>query len=291
MNRNSVHRVIITAVAGIALFASAAFSQVSMGFHFEEMEPYVGLALHMRVVDTVSLREISRSVIPEIPSDSFAVELSDFVAGSSIRIDVFVDVNGNGHYDTPPLDHAWRVALPEIQIDGSLSLVSSTDFADIGWPPVVDGVVHETEYRSRIADSQTGMTVYSYVLDDLLYIGLSAPGTGWLSIGFDPELRMRGANIIIAAMEEEGLTIEDHYGNSPTSHRRDTTDDIIQAAGAENAGTSVVEFAVPLDSGDDEDKALIAGSEVTIILAYHRTDDRLTTRHSERSTTSIRIGG
>jgi len=36
-------------------------------------------------------------------------------------------------------------------------------------------------------------------------------------------------------------------------------------------------------------RALQPGSEVTIILAYHGADDRLTAIHSARSTTSIRL--
>ena len=290
MNRNAVHRMAIATLAMIALFASTAFSQTSINLRFEAMAPYVGMTLNLRVVDTVSLREVSRLAVPEIPGSSFDVEVTGLVSGSSVRIDAFADTNGNGRYDAPPLDPAWRLDLPEVRGDVSLTWVGSTESTDIGWPPAVDGIVNETEYTSWIVDSQTGMTVYSHVLDELLYIGLSAPGTGWLSIGFDPEVRMRGANIIIAAIEEGGLTIEDHYGNSPTSHRRDAADHIIQAAGAETADMSIVEFVIPLDSGDDEDKALIAGSEVTILLAYHRTDDRLTVRHTQRSTTSVRIG-
>jgi len=104
-------------------------------------------------------------------------------------------------------------------------------------------------------------------------------------------LRMQGANIIIASIEDETLTIEDHYGNSPVSHRRDAVDHVVQAAGTEENDVSILEFAFPLDSGDDQDKALIAGDEVTIILAFHRSSDQFTVRHSERSTTSIRLGG
>jgi len=85
------------------------------------------------------------------------------------------------------------------------------------------------------------------------------------------------------------LTIEDHYGHTQTSHRRDDVDHVVQAAGSESDGRSTVEFAIPLDSEDDQDKALEPGTEVVIILAYHRSNDGLTARHSERSTTTIRL--
>jgi len=285
------HRTTIALLTLIALFSTVASAQASLDLRFGEMESHIGQALHLRVVDTTSRQEIARLTVPEISESSFEMEISGLSLGSSIRIDVYVDVNDNGSYDAPPIDHAWRVELAEVRIDGSLTFVHSTAFTDVGWPPAIDGVLDEAEYASWMFDEQTGMDVYTSALDDLLYVGLRAPGTGWLSIGFDPVLRMQGANIIIASIEDETLTIEDHYGNSPVSHRRDAVDHVVQAAGTEENDVSILEFAFPLDSGDDQDKALIAGDEVTIILAFHRSSDQFTVRHSERSTTSIRLGG
>lgn len=285
------HRMAIAVLAAVMLFSFVAFSQISVVLRFEDMEPYIGQALHIRVVDTPSLREIARVSIPQITRGSFDTELSDLTAGSSLQIDAFIDVSGNGRYDTPPIDHAWRVRLSEVQMNGPILFAPPIDFTDIGWPPAVDGHLGEMEYASRASDSETGMDVHTYVLEDLLYVGLTAPGTGWLSIGFDPEVRMRGANIIIAAVADGEVVLEDHYGNSPISHRRDAVDHVIQAAGRETGGRSILEFVLPLDSGDDEDRALTGGGEVTVILAYHRTDDRLTVRHSERSTMALFLGG
>ena len=162
-------------------------------------------------------------------------------------------------------------------------------FTDIGWPPAIDGVIAEGEYTHQLFDSATGMTVYWANSATTLIIGLVSPGTGWLSIGFDPERQMLGANILIAGIDGDVVTIEDHYGNSPTSHKKDDTAHVIQVAGSETNAGSVLEFRIPLDSGDSQDKPLAVGSEVIIILAYHDSNDSLTTRHSERSTSSLML--
>ncbi len=283
------HRNSIAALGAAALTALsvATFGQATLTLAFEEMAPHVGQAFELRVIEIASQRETARVSVAEIAAATFDLELAELQLGASYRIDFYADANGNGLYDTPPVDHAWRIEFPDVQGDATLSFARNTNFTDIDWPPYLDGFIEASEYRNEIGDAETGMTVYWQNDRSTLYVGLVAPGTGWLSIGFGPENRMQGADIIIASITDGALTIEDHYGNAPTSHRKDNVDHIIQAAGSETDGESILEFAIPLDSGDDQDKALDPGSEVTIILGFHRSNDGLTARHSERSTTSL----
>lgn len=85
------------------------------------------------------------------------------------------------------------------------------------------------------------------------------------------------------------LVIADHFGTSATRHRKDVNDQIVQAAGNEDDGKTVIEFVLPLQSEDSSDKTLQVGEAVAVILAYHATSDRLTTRHTKRSTTQITL--
>lgn len=64
---------------------------------------------------------------------------------------------------------------------------------------------------------------------------------------------------------------------------------IVQGAGREEEGKTIIEFVIPLTSDDPNDLPLEPGSEVTIILAYHLSSDRLTARHTRRSTSSITL--
>jgi hypothetical protein len=275
------------ALLAVGFTAFSVMADISLELKFKDMDPHLGEAFSLRVSNTSTGEEITRLSVAEIPAAAFELEISGLVLGESYQVDLFVDVNGNGHYDAPPIDHAWRIDLPNMQSDGSLSFVHNTMFTDIGWPPAIDGVIGEGEYAHELVDPETGMVVYWENSTSTLTIGLVSPGTGWLSVGFAPERQMQGANILIAGIDGEVVTIEDHYGNTPTSHKKDDVTHVVQVAGSETSEGSVLEFRIPLDSGDDQDKPLVAGSEVIIILAYHDSSDTLTMRHSKRSTSAL----
>jgi len=150
----------------------------------------------------------------------------------------------------------------------------------------IDGVIVAGEYPYQTTVS--GVDIYWGNDAQQLRVGLVSPGTGFVAIGFDPERQMEGANYIIASMHEGVLTIRDDYGHEPTAHIEDASrggrDDILEAAGNEWADQTVVEFIIPLDSGDLADKPLLPGHEYTIIAAYHSLDDNFSTRHTRRGT-------
>jgi hypothetical protein len=154
--------------------------------------------------------------------------------------------------------------------------------ADVGY--AIDGWVVDGEYAHEMTIA--GIEVYWANDDQQLRIGLVSPGTGYVSIGFDPDRQMEGANIIIAAVHEGQLTIRDDYGNEPLAHIDDTLrggqDNILIAAGNQWPDQTVVEFAIPLDSGDTMDKLLLAGHEYTVLVAYHSLLDDFSNRHTRR---------
>jgi len=289
MNRNSIARILTLAAALSVVLGVLAVGQATLTLAFREMDPHLGQAFSLRIVEERSGREVFRVAVPEIAAAMFDLEIGDLAFDTSYRVDFYADHNGNGLYDPPPVDHAWRVELPGFQVDTIVPIQHNTEFVDIGWPPQPDGVIEPLEYDGMLDDPSTGMSVHWEHDAELLYVGLTAPGTGWLSIGFGPERMMQGANIVIGAIVDEALSIEDHYGNAPTSHRKDDIDHIVQAAGREINGESILEFAIPLDSGDAQDKTLLPGRKVVVILAYHSSNDRLTSRHTARSTVSLEL--
>lgn len=153
--------------------------------------------------------------------------------------------------------------------------------------PVIDGALAEGEYRNFVRDPRSGVVFRWRNGLVVLFGALESPGSGWVSVGFDPVNRMQGANFIIAAVTPGGLVIEDHFGTSPTAHRRDRREDILDAAGARVDGGTLVEFVIPLDSGDPEDKPLVPGRTYTVLLAYHRSSPSFTVQHTARG--SVRI--
>ena len=123
-----------------------------------------------------------------------------------------------------------------------------------------------------------------------LEIILSAPTTGWVAVGFDPSSKMKDANLLLCAVVSGSVTIRDDYGNGSVSHSPDTslggTDDFTIIGGTETADRTEVQFTIPLNSGDAFDRALVSGSEYTVLLAYADADS-FTVKHAHR--TSIQI--
>jgi len=160
-----------------------------------------------------------------------------------------------------------------------------------GPAPVVDGRIGAQEYRRSARDSASGVE-FSWRNGLVVLVGaLRSPGTGWVSVGFDPVRAMQGANYIIAAVSGAQLVIEDHFGTGATAHRPDAKDHIFLAAGAISGGTTVVEFIIPLDSKDPEDKPLKPKTTYTVLLAYNRTSTSFTVRHTARGSVRIELEG
>ncbi|HAZ29992.1 TPA: hypothetical protein DCY65_00245 [Candidatus Acetothermia bacterium] len=155
--------------------------------------------------------------------------------------------------------------------------------------PVADGVVGGEEYRNAAEDRASGVVLHWTNGLVVLHAALRSPGTGWVAAGFDPVDRMQGANYVIAAVTATGLVIEDHYGTRPTSHRRDARDHVLRAGGNDECCPAVVEFVIPLDSSDPEDKALVPGQTYTVLLAYHRNSKSFTVFHTRRGSVTMTL--
>lgn len=139
-----------------------------------------------------------------------------------------------------------------------------------------------------------GMDVQWMVDDDTITIRMSARTTGWVAVGFDPSQQMADANIIIGYVEDGEAVVSDDYGIGRIRHGRDTenggTDDLISYRGEEREGVTVIEFTIPLDSGDPMDKPLVPGNTYKVIVA-HGPDgaDDLGTYHATRGSFEMEL--
>lgn len=121
----------------------------------------------------------------------------------------------------------------------------------------------------------TGDFLFEWQFEDSpasLRMRLTAPTTGWVSVGFDPTSMMEDANLLIGYVEGGTAHIRDDYGTGQFSHASDVslggTDDAEIISGSESSGETVLEFRIPLDSGDQYDKVLMQGTTYTLIFAY-----------------------
>lgn len=155
----------------------------------------------------------------------------------------------------------------------------------------IDGTIVSGEYAHEM--TVAGVDVYWTNDAHRLRMGLVSPGTGFVAVGFDPDHQMEGANFIIGSMHEGELTIRDDYGHEPLAHMEDTArggeDNIIAAAGNEWPDQTVIEFIIPLDSGDAMDKPMLPGHQYTILVSYHSLFDTLSNPHTRRGSGVLQL--
>ena len=112
---------------------------------------------------------------------------------------------------------------------------------------------------------------------DSIDIKLVAPTKGWVGIGFNPETpeNMKGANFIIGYVKGGEAQAFDHFGIAKNKHKDDEklegNTDFSNLSGSEQDGQTELEFTVPLNSGDPNDRPLNLEEDI-VLLAYGRSD-------------------
>ena len=150
---------------------------------------------------------------------------------------------------------------------------------------LMSGVALAQDYAHSF-DADKGMKVSWTVDGDKLHVQLSAPTEGWVGIGFDPEEDMMGANIIIGAVKDGKVRIEDHYGDRKRGHSPDDKlggkNDVLDPQGTEEGGVTTISFALPLTAGDKADKAIDVSKTNRIIVAFGTGRDSFSAGHKYR---------
>ena len=140
-----------------------------------------------------------------------------------------------------------------------------------------------------------GKMTFSWSVDsDQLSAKVSAPTTGWVAVGFNPSSKMKDANIIIGYVKKGKVTISDDFGIAATQHKSDTKvggqNNVTVVGGSEEGNTTVIEFAIPLNSGDQKDGALDLNGDTVVILAYGEGRDSFRVKHSFAETLTVNLG-
>ena len=100
--------------------------------------------------------------------------------------------------------------------------------------------------------------------EDSLDVKLTAPTTGWVGIGFNPEEteNMKDASFIIGYVKAGEAQAFDHYGTEAEKHKDDDklggTTDFSNLTGSEGNRRTELAFTVPLNTADPNDRPLSA---------------------------------
>ncbi len=153
--------------------------------------------------------------------------------------------------------------------------------------PTIDGQIKDKEYANHYRAQGIGMELHWTVEGYSIYIGLKAPTTGWLAIGWDPSGPiMEGEDILIGYIRGRELYLQDYFANTSVTHANDVSlggrDDVLESSGSEDQQSTTIEFRRRLDTGDRFDRPITPGAH-TVQLAYAPTDD-FVTYHGEKRT-------
>ena len=122
-----------------------------------------------------------------------------------------------------------------------------------------------------------GIVFYWEIVDKNINIILSAPTEGWVAVGFNPSKMMKDADILIGYVENGEVFMADHFGSGNIKHKADIdlggTEDITVSGGFEVKNKTTLQFSIPLNSGDSNDRELEEGQEYKVIFAYGKKDD------------------
>jgi hypothetical protein len=88
------------------------------------------LIVYLREAENLDL--VDSLTVTLIDSGDFTIIFDSVTVNESYNIDFYTDVNGNGSYDIPPVDQAWRIELANVDIDTTIIFVYDTNFTDIG---------------------------------------------------------------------------------------------------------------------------------------------------------------
>jgi len=179
----------------------------------------------------------------------FSVILAVFLAGCA---------------DQPEEKHSGPSAEPMLQT------------ITVDW--TADGVVTDGEYAQKMILSGGIFEVRWKNDAETLYMAIKGETEGWVAIGFEPEVWMKDADMIMGWVDDGEVSAMDaystgNYGPHPPDIDLGGTDDIIEFAGSEKDGFTVIEFSRKMDTGDEFDKTFESGQTVSMIWGTSDLDD------------------
>jgi len=165
------------------------------------MATNAGQKMLLYVRDQSTGNYLDTVTVESIPGDEFTMDSYVIGNGGNYMLDFFADLNGNGLYDAPPTDQAWRLQNVTTVGEHELEFTHNQEFTDIFQP--LGAADQEEDLAMRIfpnpassylnisVDIEPGSTAYVSVLSTAGSV-LSLTETKWngslnLDIGHLPE--------------------------------------------------------------------------------------------------------
>jgi hypothetical protein len=98
------------------------------------LDPHVDQYFELRVVATEGNNVVGVYVKPQLADPGSVIAIPGILEpGAEYNIDFYSDFNGNGMYDAPPTDHAWRITVTAQAAGITTDFAHNTDFTDVGF--------------------------------------------------------------------------------------------------------------------------------------------------------------
>ena len=107
----------------------------NLTINFSGMTPNIGQMFRLRVVEQSTGSSVKDTTIASLTTANFQIAFPKILeSGKSYNIDFYIDLNQNGVYDTPPVDHAWRLTVSSPTADVTLAFSPNSSYTDIKYP-------------------------------------------------------------------------------------------------------------------------------------------------------------
>ncbi|NNE07622.1 MAG: hypothetical protein HKN20_03565 [Gemmatimonadetes bacterium] len=98
------------------------------------VDPHVGQLFEVRVFDNETDLTVGQYRLASIASADFTLVIPGIIRqGTEYTVDYYADLNGNGGYDAPTADHAWRDIATGGPSGLTIDFAHNTTFTDIGF--------------------------------------------------------------------------------------------------------------------------------------------------------------
>ena len=157
--------------------------------------------------------------------------------------------------------------------------------------PAADGTIADGEYASTLAHEESGANMYWTVEGDMLYFAMTMESSGWVGVGFaQPDDVARGKagfdqymfNVVDGTATAHDMYQEDARGEPVMDADASGSDSVTEFAGTYEGEMWTVEFARPLNTGEETDAVIVPGEPMLLTFADATTMD-LDRRHERSS--------
>jgi hypothetical protein len=165
---------------------------------------------------------------------------------------------------------------------GSLVLPAALSFAQTLLPtdaaPKLDGVVAAKEYSLQVPVGK--ITLSASRTGDTMYLAVSAPTTGWVSVGFGSE-RMDGADLFLGCVAGGKPSFTQQLGSAHTHNPLPRPLEVRDAL-SEAGGVTTLETAFKADE-------VIGGKKELWVLVAYGPNDSFASYHLARGSLKLRL--